>query len=880
MAPRSGRKNYGRRRSIEKAMRRNEEGGIFDGEEALREVAKVDGKWNWAMVGPDPDDLPLSGGGLGNLSGMQGAMSQHAHSFGLMRLLFRNDSEEKTFYLFVHASDSANIKKFPMRTRGTAMMMEPKMEAAIKKFVPYDAKVDITSQEECTVDNMIAGLLEEERFEYADLITKDNCVLPVEPTLPRRMSDRTEPIARRKSNQTTGTRAMAQAEEKPVALAVPSEQEVAEIEQNAEQQEQTLETVKDDSMSDFGEDSDDDKKAEESPKDSENVVREQTADQVEKGAEIVKKDSKGISGEGAQEDAENSRDNEAEKTEQKAEESVEESIDAKPAEQQQETSEVDEKVEGANEEDPKDSEAKVDTVDEQKTDNVEEGAAEEAKAPEVQATKSKDEEADTEQETKERTDIAEKQTAETTEVSVVDEQADGVEKDEEGGKQEETKETEDTAEQQTAEANEGHALPAAEEQAVTDGAEKAEEDERNGRETTEMLEGSEMKTETPETPDPLGKQETTEMLDENKGPEAQTTAAHTEEKAATTPKANQEVEESKSVKTEDKAETTPATKASQEVDESKSVQTDVTEKTEDPLHVIPRPHAVQPALDVSPYETPQAMPVERQREKVKLYQPGDVVEIYSEKDGKWMADGEVEEVTSETIQRDGYIIRAGSMKVTYCNGMRYKWISAAHMEQYLRPSPRPRPPDPLVGELLKETHSWFSTWWEECYCELNKGFLMWWDSVQAAQNGYKPTGSLYLLGLDFRAECKTDKTGNQAHVMKLRSASSHGALYTFKHAGGETLSEWTETLWAHAGYCEEADEFYKARGAGNEMRKELLAVLARKDSKQHRKSMVSVRSRNSRLSGVLANGRPSGYPLLLPGGMIDDYIKTPSGTAF
>lgn len=247
-----------------------------------------------------------------------------------------------------------------------------------------------------------------------------------------------------------------------------------------------------------------------------------------------------------------------------------------------------------------------------------------------------------------------------------------------------------------------------------------------------------------------------------------------------------------------------------------------------------------------------------QRRTVRLYAQGDVVEIYSEKDQAWMLDGEVEEVTNESSHRDGFNIRAGSMKVTYCNGMRFKWIAPQQMEQYLRPSPRPRPPDPMVGDLYKETHSWFRTWWQQCYCELNKGFLMWWETVEVARTGAKPTGSLYLLGLDMKVDAKPDKEGVTNSIIKMRSTSSQGAIFVFKREDGGDLEAWKEAFWAHAGFCEEAREFYQAREGGQEMRKELLQVLARRTSKT-RKSVTST----TRTSGI---GHTA---LLLPGGFLD-----------
>lgn len=214
------------------------------------------------------------------------------------------------------------------------------------------------------------------------------------------------------------------------------------------------------------------------------------------------------------------------------------------------------------------------------------------------------------------------------------------------------------------------------------------------------------------------------------------------------------------------------------------------------------------------------------------------MEIYSESDQQWIRDGEVEEVVTESIYRDGLNVRAGSMKITYNNGMRFKWVAPQQMEQYLRPSPRPRPPDPIAGELYKETHALWRTWHQQCYCELNKGFLMWWDNIKQAENAEKPAGYLFLMGMKLTVERgRPDKNGVSTSMMRLCSTSSHGAISVFKRADGGDLSAWEEALWSHAVYTDEAHDYFKAKEARPEIHKEFLQVLARQSS-QHRKSIT------------------------------------------
>jgi len=73
------------------------------------------------------------------------------------------------------------------------------------------------------------------------------------------------------------------------------------------------------------------------------------------------------------------------------------------------------------------------------------------------------------------------------------------------------------------------------------------------------------------------------------------------------------------------------------------------------------------------------------------------------------------------MQIDDFKVRAGSMKIVYDNGSRFKWVAPQQMDDVLQPSTRPRPPGSKVGHLQKETNSWFGAKYAEPYVELNHG---------------------------------------------------------------------------------------------------------------------------------------------------------------
>lgn len=97
-----------------------------------------------------------------------------------------------------------------------------------------------------------------------------------------------------------------------------------------------------------------------------------------------------------------------------------------------------------------------------------------------------------------------------------------------------------------------------------------------------------------------------------------------------------------------------------------------------------------------------------QRRRVKLFSPGDIVKVYSEKYQEWMLNGEVAEVVLKSSVRDGIQIRAGSTKIVYSAGRRFKWLSPSVLERYAQPSSRARPPQPLTGTLALENCTWFN----------------------------------------------------------------------------------------------------------------------------------------------------------------------------
>jgi len=155
---------------------------FYDGLQALQEVAKPDGGWNWALVGPDPVNMPLSAGGFGLVEDMQDALGNFPILFGLIRFSFKyavhyGDGKASVVkHVFIQASNSDDEDggKFNARQRGQAIAVEGKMVEVMKGLANFAVKVEVTSKELCNTINMILGLQKAASGADAKIISVDN----------------------------------------------------------------------------------------------------------------------------------------------------------------------------------------------------------------------------------------------------------------------------------------------------------------------------------------------------------------------------------------------------------------------------------------------------------------------------------------------------------------------------------------------------------------------------------------------------------------------------------------------------------------------------------------------------------------------------------
>jgi hypothetical protein len=219
-------------------------------------------------------------------------------------------------------------------------------------------------------------------------------------------------------------------------------------------------------------------------------------------------------------------------------------------------------------------------------------------------------------------------------------------------------------------------------------------------------------------------------------------------------------------------------------------------KPEEPAPVAteaPVPEGTEATPEAPPPPPEEQQQQTRQRKSAKVYKLHALVQVFSSTSKVWHDDGVVVQTVSEACSLDGFQLPAGSMKVQYLNGLRFKWVAPAQSAEMLRQSRRPAPPSTLTGRMLKETHNMI-TQWHVRHFELKHGWLQWWESQADIGSGVKPNGALQLVGMQLSRE------GNSS-VFRLRTAASR-VVYHFDSTTEDGTDSWTKALNEHAEYLE------------------------------------------------------------------------------
>jgi len=125
----------------------------FSGEEALAEVACEDGRWNWAIVGTDPVELPLFGGGDGGLKEMREGIEAGTACFGLLQMTFGRGGAALQRLVFVYVSENITGRNFDEIAGVKASCLE-----VANRFATPAAVLHLEDNQACTLEGLISEL--------------------------------------------------------------------------------------------------------------------------------------------------------------------------------------------------------------------------------------------------------------------------------------------------------------------------------------------------------------------------------------------------------------------------------------------------------------------------------------------------------------------------------------------------------------------------------------------------------------------------------------------------------------------------------------------------------------------------------------------------
>lgn len=134
----------------------SEEKTFKSGRDALRAVESLLGSWNWVLLGPDPETLPIKGGGSGSIDELQECLAQHEEEvlFGVLRLSFGAGRLRRTKLVFFHA----NGARVAAVRRGKLGAVRPKMEQAVKDLVHCSMSLEVNSTDDLSLEGLIERL--------------------------------------------------------------------------------------------------------------------------------------------------------------------------------------------------------------------------------------------------------------------------------------------------------------------------------------------------------------------------------------------------------------------------------------------------------------------------------------------------------------------------------------------------------------------------------------------------------------------------------------------------------------------------------------------------------------------------------------------------
>lgn len=139
-------------------------------DDAIKAVASG-GAWNWVLLGPDHEKLPLLGGGSGSVDEMRDCAKKHDDQvmFGLLRMSFGTARLKRTKYASIHIIGSA----VPAVKRGKMNSERPHMEKKFKTMCNCQIHKNDVAADDLTLEDFInlvkqVAVVDEDNVEKAE----------------------------------------------------------------------------------------------------------------------------------------------------------------------------------------------------------------------------------------------------------------------------------------------------------------------------------------------------------------------------------------------------------------------------------------------------------------------------------------------------------------------------------------------------------------------------------------------------------------------------------------------------------------------------------------------------------------------------------------
>jgi len=122
------------------------------GLDSLMSVASENGVWNWVLLGVDPDELPIVGGGDGSIEEMKQCLACCTRDalFGLLRLSFGSGCFRQTKFV------SLQVR---LRGESEGLNVFPILYSKLSQFATISATMEIASADELTPEAVINSIL-------------------------------------------------------------------------------------------------------------------------------------------------------------------------------------------------------------------------------------------------------------------------------------------------------------------------------------------------------------------------------------------------------------------------------------------------------------------------------------------------------------------------------------------------------------------------------------------------------------------------------------------------------------------------------------------------------------------------------------------------